>query len=65
MSVNEFVKSVRLKKAAELIMEKELTIYQVAYTVGFEDRKYFSREFKKQFGVKPSDYAESLPKAEE
>ena len=62
MSVNEFVKSLRLKRAAELILEKELTVYQVAYTVGYEDRKYFSREFKKQFGVNPSEYNESVEK---
>jgi ligand-binding sensor domain-containing protein/signal transduction histidine kinase/DNA-binding response OmpR family regulator len=57
LSVNEFVKSLRLKKAAELLLQKQTTVYEVAYAVGYNDRKYFSREFKKQFGQTPSEYA--------
>nr|WP_262903613.1 hybrid sensor histidine kinase/response regulator transcription factor [Niabella beijingensis] len=56
MSVNEFIKTRRFKKAAELILQKELTINEVSFAVGYEDRKYFSREFKKYFGVAPSDF---------
>jgi YesN/AraC family two-component response regulator len=56
LSVNDFVKSLRLKKAAELLREGEMTVYEVAYAVGYNDRKYFSREFKKQFGQTPSEY---------
>ncbi|MCG2616944.1 response regulator [Terrimonas sp. NA20] len=58
MSVNDFVKSLRLKKAAQLLQEKRLTVYEVAYAVGYSDRKYFSQEFKKQFGKTPSEYAQ-------
>lgn len=57
MSVNEFVKSLRLKKAAQLLQQKNHTVYEVAYAVGYNDRKYFSKEFKKQFGKTPSEYA--------
>ncbi len=59
MSVNEFVKSLRLKKAAELLAQKQMTVYEVAYAVGYNDRKYFSKEFKKQFGKTPSEYINS------
>ncbi len=59
MSVNDFIKSLRLKKAAALLLQKQLTVYEVAYAVGYNDRKYFSREFKKQFGKTPSEYAEN------
>lgn len=59
MSVNDFVKSLRLKKAAALIRTRQHTVYQVAYMVGYNDRKYFSREFKKQFGKTPSEFAEA------
>ncbi|MBS0029896.1 two-component regulator propeller domain-containing protein [Chitinophaga sp. 22321] len=59
MSVNDFVKSLRLKKAATLIRTRQHTVYQVAYMVGYNDRKYFSREFKKQFGKTPSEFAEA------
>lgn len=56
MSVNEFIKSVRLKRAAELLKNKKYTIYEVAYMVGFTDRKYFSKEFKKIYGKNPTEF---------
>jgi len=57
LSVNDFLKSIRLKRAAQLLQQQKMTIYEVAYAVGYDDRKYFSREFKKQFGKTPTDYA--------
>ncbi|TDE17212.1 hybrid sensor histidine kinase/response regulator transcription factor [Dyadobacter psychrotolerans] len=57
MSVNDFLKSIRLKKAAQLLEQNKMTVYEVAYAVGYDDRKYFSKEFKKQFGKTPSEYA--------
>ncbi|HWJ27542.1 MAG TPA: AraC family transcriptional regulator, partial [Flavisolibacter sp.] len=59
MSVNEFVKSLRLKKAALLLQQKQYAVFEVSYMVGFNDRKYFSREFKKQYGKTPSEYSGS------
>lgn len=59
MSVNDFIKSIRLKKAAELLRGKEHNVFEVSQAVGYNDRKYFSREFKKQYGVTPSEYAGS------
>lgn len=56
LSVNDFIKLVRMKKAAELLLKKELTIAEIAYQVGYNDRKYFSKEFKKQYGVTPTDF---------
>ncbi|HOZ84494.1 MAG TPA: response regulator [Niabella sp.] len=55
MPVAEFIKSFRLKKAALLLKDKSLNISEVAWQVGFNDRKYFSKEFKKYFGYTPSD----------
>lgn len=57
MSVNDLIKSIRLKRAAQLLGQKQMTVYQVAYAVGYIDRKYFSQEFKKQFGKTPTEYA--------
>ncbi|MCE7044510.1 hybrid sensor histidine kinase/response regulator transcription factor [Dyadobacter sp. CY312] len=57
MSVIDFLKSIRLKKAAQLLQEHNMTVYEVAYAVGYDDRKYFSKEFKKQFGKTPSEYS--------
>ncbi|MEM6380011.1 MAG: DNA-binding response regulator, partial [Bacteroidota bacterium] len=58
-SVSGFVKVVRLKLAAELIRDKKMRIKEAAYTVGYSDPKYFSKCFKQQFGVNPSEYTES------
>jgi ligand-binding sensor domain-containing protein/signal transduction histidine kinase/DNA-binding response OmpR family regulator len=58
LTVNNFIKSVRLKRAAQLLKQNTYTVYEIAYMVGFSDSKYFSKEFTKQFGRTPSDYAE-------
>ena len=63
LSVNDFAKSIRLKKAAQLLLQKQYTVYEVGYMVGFADRKYFSREFKKQFSKTPSEYIEANKEA--
>ena len=55
-SGNEFIRSVRLKRAAQLIRQDQLTIAEITYQVGFNDLQYFRDCFKKQFGVKPSEY---------
>ena len=47
-----------MKKAAELLMEGKLNVSEIAYAVGYADRKYFSREFRKHFGKNPSAYTE-------
>lgn len=57
MTANDFVKSLRLKKATQLLQENRYTVYEVAAMVGYENSKYFSREFKKQFGKTPSEYS--------
>jgi signal transduction histidine kinase/DNA-binding response OmpR family regulator/streptogramin lyase len=59
LSVGDFVRQVRFRKAARLLEGGRLSVYEVAYSVGFNDSKYFSREFKKQFGMTPSEYAKS------
>ncbi|MES2278122.1 MAG: two-component regulator propeller domain-containing protein [Bacteroidota bacterium] len=55
-SVNDLIKFIRLNKAMELLQEKDKTVYEIAYMVGFSDRKYFSKEFKKLFGKAPNEY---------
>ncbi|ANH83790.1 hybrid sensor histidine kinase/response regulator [Niabella ginsenosidivorans] len=60
LSVNEFIKTRRFKKAAALLLQKGLTINEISYAVGYEDRKYFSKEFKKYFGVAPSDFNQHI-----
>jgi AraC-like DNA-binding protein len=43
-------------RSAELLATGGHVVYEVADKVGFSDTKYFSREFKKQFGVLPREY---------
>ncbi|WP_256011429.1 hybrid sensor histidine kinase/response regulator transcription factor [Desertivirga xinjiangensis] len=56
MSVNDFIKSIRLKRALQLLESQEYAVYEVATLVGFNDHKYFSKEFKKCFGKSPSEF---------
>lgn len=55
----DFVREVRVKKALLLIDTGQYTFSQVAYMTGFNDPKYFTKCFKKQFGMTPSEYKES------
>lgn len=52
----EFIREVRVKRAAQLIESGEYTISQVTYMVGCNDPRYFSRIFKHRFGMTPSEY---------
>ncbi len=58
LSPNDFIAIYRLKKARPLILSKEMSVSEVAYSVGFNDPKYFSRVFKKFFKKTPSEYLE-------
>lgn len=55
-SANGFIRVIRLRKAAEIMLTTDCTVYEVAYKVGFNDLKYFREQFSKLFGVNPSDY---------
>ena len=60
----EYLRVIRLKKAAEMLLTEDLTIAEVAYSVGINDPFYFSKCFKSQFGVSPSAYRKKLPEGE-
>ena len=49
-----FIRSIRLAKARRLLLGRTMNVSEVAYAVGFEDPKYFSRIFAEVFGVPPS-----------
>jgi YesN/AraC family two-component response regulator len=55
LSPNEFIRTIRLKKSAELLKSKKYNVSEVSDLVGFNDPLYFSRVFKKQFGYSPSE----------
>jgi len=53
----DFIRTIRLKRAAQLLEKRSGTVAEIAYQVGFSDPSYFSRCFRQQFGVLPSEYA--------
>ena len=54
----EFIRCVRIKRAAQLLEKGHLTISQIGYKVGFKSQKYFVRSFKYEFNMLPSEYIE-------
>ena len=60
LSLTAFIRSIRIKKAAHLILSTDQNLNQIAYEVGFNDYKYFKTSFKKQFGCLPSEYKEQM-----
>ena len=61
-SVNSFIRFVRLKKAAELLISTEMNINETATMVGFQSIKYFRAQFHNLFGLNPSDYIKKYRK---
>ena len=57
---NELVRSMRLKRAAQLLETGHLTISQICNKVGFKSQKYFVKTFKAEFNTIPSKYLESV-----
>ncbi|MEX0289239.1 MAG: tetratricopeptide repeat protein [Flavobacteriaceae bacterium] len=55
----ELLRNFRLKRAAQLLMQKADTVTQIAYKVGFNDLSYFTKCFKELYGVVPSAYPET------
>ncbi|MEO5129957.1 helix-turn-helix domain-containing protein, partial [Bacteroides ovatus] len=62
-SPNEYLRVIRLKKAAELLLTEDLTVSEISYKVGINDPYYFSKCFKNQFGIAPSVYQKNGGKA--
>jgi signal transduction histidine kinase/DNA-binding response OmpR family regulator len=60
ISATEFVRNERLKTAADLMKNKQLSISEIAYGVGFNDLYYFSKCFKDLYKIAPSEYQKSL-----
>ncbi len=56
MTPNEFIKNIRLQKAASLLSSSDLPIIEVFYTTGFNNQSYFFREFKKKYNSAPGEY---------
>ena len=62
--VHDFIRSIRVKKGLQLLMEGKYNINQVAYEVGFNSPSYFSKSFIRQFGIAPKEYLSKIQKQE-
>lgn len=52
----EFIRDIKMKKAATLLNEKKYSIGEIAYLTGYPNAKYFSTAFKKYYGTTPSTF---------
>lgn len=57
---SEYLRAKRIKRAEELIHSDELNISEIAYTVGFNNPRYFSKYFQEAYGLTPSQYKKKL-----
>lgn len=53
----EFVRTIKLKHAAKMLLEKKLSVTQIAYAIGFSSPAQFSRAFSKHYNCTPSEYS--------
>ena len=58
ITINAHINNYRIKVAKELLRNKEVKLYEISCRVGYNDPNYFSRQFKKQTGMTPSEFRE-------
>lgn len=58
----EFIRNIRIQRAAQFLEKSQLSVAEVAYKVGFNNRKYFTKYFKSEFNVLPSMYLSNKQK---
>ncbi|MDN3690656.1 two-component regulator propeller domain-containing protein [Cyclobacterium jeungdonense] len=56
----EFIRTIRLQRAAQLLGMNQYTVAEVAYKVGYNNAKYFSKHFKANYGKIPSQYQKDI-----
>ena len=61
----EFIREVRIKRAAQLLEMGHYNVTEITYMVGMNDSRYFAKCFKNAFGVTPTEYKKSLQTDEE
>ncbi|MBO0593205.1 response regulator [Cellulophaga sp. E16_2] len=59
--ISEFIKTIKLKRAAQLIKQTDMNISEIAFDLGFNDLKHFRKSFKKVFNTLPSQYRDITP----
>ena len=59
----EFIRLIRLKRGAQMLRESQMNVSEIAFQLGYNNPKYFSKYFKEEFGVLPSVYQDKESKA--
>lgn len=59
-ATSEFIRDIRLQRAAQLLQQPGIQVAEVAYNVGFTHLSYFAKCFKEKFNVAPSDYLKKI-----
>jgi len=60
LSPSNYVRHFRLRKAAVMLQQSDMRVSEIAYAVGFQDLNYFSKSFKKLFGLSPSEFRDTI-----
>ena len=55
-----FIRSIRLHKASQLILENEMTLSEISDAVGFSSLSYMGKCFNEEFGCRPSEYRSKI-----
>ena len=63
-SIKQFIRSIKLKKAAEMLASEDMSVSEIAFSLNFTDLKYFRTCFKKQYDKLPSEYQNEMKSAE-
>jgi len=61
---NEFIRSIRLKKAIEIMTHEDVLLTEVIYRVGIQTQSYFTKAFKKEYGKTPSQFIQDLTRTD-
>lgn len=56
----EYIRILRIRRAAQLLEKSQLTVMEIAYKVGFNDPRYFTKHFKSEYNMTPSQYAKKF-----
>ena len=60
MTLSQFINRQKMRRAKEMILDREMSLEEIAHALGYENYGYFSRTFKKNFGVSPRQYKERI-----
>ncbi len=61
-SINDFVRTIRLRKAIEIMTHEDVSLADVMFRIGIQTQSYFTKAFKKEFGKTPTQFLQELKK---